>query len=142
MTAPPKRPQVVRPLPYQRTGAKRVTFVVLIPNPVGYCIFVRWPQQRLRACMCVIHPSDIQDTVQSLGDPVTVVIVGRRGADAVSDAVLDTAHLIIVPEAWLRRVPPTALAERAHAALRIASAHRAGQVEQRLRRDRQWHLPF
>lgn len=119
-----------------------MTIVVLIPNPLGYCIFVRWPRQRLRACMCVVHPSDLHDTVQSLGDHVTVVLIGRRSADAVSDAVLDTADLIIVPEAWLKRVPPTALAERAQMAARIAGAHRVGQVEQRMRRDRQWQLPF
>ena len=119
-----------------------MTIVVLIPNPLGYCIFVRWPHQRLRAVMCVIHPSDLQDTIQSLGDPVTVVLVGRRGVDAVSDAVLDTADLVIVPEAWLRRVPRTALAARARVAVRIASAHRAGQVERRERRDLQMQLPF
>lgn len=119
-----------------------MTVVVLIPNPLGYCLFVRWPRQRLRACMCVVHPSDLRDTVQSLGDPVTVVLIGRRCADVVSDAVLDTADLVIVPEAWLRRVPPTALAARAHAAARIATAHRAGHVESRERRDLQMQLPF
>ncbi len=119
-----------------------MTVVVLIPNPLGYCLFVRWPRQRLRACMCVVHPSDLHDTVQSLGDPVTVVLIGRRYADAVSDAVLDTADLIIVPEAWLKRVPRTALAARALAATRIAGAYRADRVEQRERRDREWQLPF
>ena len=119
-----------------------MTIVVLIPNPLGYCIFVSWPRQRLRACMCVIHPSDLQDTIQSLGDPVTAVLIGRRCADAVSEAVLDTADLIIVPEAWLKRVPRTALAARAQAAARIATAHRAGGVEQRMRRDPEWQLPF
>ncbi len=119
-----------------------MTVVVLIPNPLGYCIFVRWPRQSLRACMCVVHPSDLRDTIQSLGDPVTVVLVGRRCADAVSDAVLDTADLVIIPEGWLTRVPRTALAARAHAAARIASAHRAGRVESRERRDLQMQLPF
>lgn len=119
-----------------------MTVVVIIPNPLGYCIFVRWPRQRLRACMCVIHPSDLQDTIRGLGDLVSVVLVGRRCADAVSHAVLDTADLVIVPEAWLRRVPRTALATRAAIAARIASAHRASHVEHRQRRDLQMDLPF
>lgn len=119
-----------------------MTIVVLIPNPLGYCIFVGWPRQRLRACMCVIHPSDLQDAVRSLGDPVSVVLVGRRCADAVSDAVLDTADLVIVPDAWLRRIPRTALAARARTAARIASAHRVGRIEQRLRRDLELTPPF
>lgn len=119
-----------------------MTIVVLIPNPLGYCLFVKWPGQRLRAIMCVIHASDLQDTIQSLGDAVTVVLIGQRCADAVSDAVLDTAELIIVPEAWLRRVPRTALAARAQTAARIASAHRAGRVEHRHRRDLELDLPF
>jgi hypothetical protein len=119
-----------------------MTIIVVIPNPLGYCMFVGWPRQRLRACMSVVHPSDLRDTIQSLGEPVTVVLIGRRYADAVSAAALDTADLVIVPEAWLRRVPRTALAARANAAARFASAHRAGQIEQRLRRDLQMHLPF
>jgi len=119
-----------------------MTVVVIIPNPLGYCIFVGWPRQRLRACMCVIHPSDLQDAVRSLGDPVSVVLVGRRCADAVSDAVLDTADLVIVPDPWLRRIPRTAFAARARTAARIASAHRIGQIEQRLRRDQHVDLPF
>lgn len=119
-----------------------MTVVVIIPNPLGYCLFVRWPRQRLRACSSILHPSDLQDAVRSFGDPLTVVLVGRRAADAVSEAVLETADLIIVPEAWLRRVPRTALTARAHLAARIASAHRTGQIEQRFRRDLQLTLPF
>ncbi len=119
-----------------------MTVVVIIPNPLGYCLFVRWPRQRLRACSSILHPSDLQDAVRSLGDPLTVVLVGRRGADAVSEAVLETADLVIVPDAWLKRVPRTALAARAQVAARIACAQRTGPIEQRFRRDLQLTLPF
>lgn len=119
-----------------------MTVVVIIPNPLGYCLFVRWPHQRLRACSTILHPSDLQDAVRSLGDRLTVVLVGRRCADAVSEAVLETADLVIVPDAWLKRVPRTALAARAQVAARIASAHRTGQIEQRFRRELQQSFPF
>jgi hypothetical protein len=119
-----------------------MTVVVLIPNPLGYCIFVRWPRQPLRPCSAIVHPSDLQDAIRSLGEPLTVVLIGRRCADTVSDAVLETADLVIVPEAWLRRVPRAALATRARVAARIASAHRLAQIEQRQRRDLQLAFPF
>ena len=119
-----------------------MTIAVLIPCPLGYCLWVQWPRQRLRACSTLVHPFDLRDTVRSLGDPLTVVLVGRRHADAVSDAVLDAAELVIVPDAWLRRVPRTALSARAEVAARVAAAHRAAQVEHRLRNDLQLALPF
>jgi hypothetical protein len=119
-----------------------MTLAVLIPCPLGYCLFVRWPRQRLRACSSILDPADLRDAVRSLGDPLTVVLVGRKGVDAVSDAVLDEADLVIVPEAWLRRVPRTALSARAEAAARLATAHRTARIEQRVRADLQLALPF
>ncbi len=119
-----------------------MTIAVLIPCPLGYCLWVQWPRQRLRACSTIVHPLDLGDTIRSLGDPVTVVLVGRRHADAVSEAVLDAAELVIVPDAWLRRVPRTALSTRAEVAARVAAAHRTAQVEHRLRKELQLALPF
>jgi hypothetical protein len=119
-----------------------MTLAVLIPCPLGYCLFVRWPRQRLRACSAIVHPSDLHDAVRSLGGPLTVVLVGRRHADEVSDAVLEDANLVVVPDAWLRRVPRSALSARAEVAARVASAHRAARIEERLRNDLQLALPF
>jgi hypothetical protein len=119
-----------------------MTLVVLIPCPLGYCLFVRWPHQRMRGCSTIIDPADLRDAVRSLGEPLSVVLVGRRHADEVSEAVLDEADLVIVPDAWLRRIPRTALSARAEAAARVAAAHRAANVEQRQRRDLQLALPF
>jgi hypothetical protein len=119
-----------------------MTYVVLIPCPLGYCLFVRWPRQSLRTCTNIVDPVDLRDTVRSLGDPLAVVLVGRRNADAVSDAVLDAAELFIIPDSWLRRVPRRALTSRAELAVRIASAQRAATLEHRLRKDLQLDLPF
>lgn len=119
-----------------------MTTLVLIPCPLGYTLFVRWPRQRLRACSTIVAPSDLTDAVRSLGDPLTVVLVGRRHADAVSHAVLHEAELIIVPDAWLRRIPRRALSARAEVAARIATAHRTATIEHRLRHELQLALPF
>lgn len=119
-----------------------LTVAVLLPCPLGYCLFVRWPRQRLRACSSIVHPSDLHDAVRSLGDPLLVVLVGRRGAEVVSDAVLDDANLVIVPDAWLRRVPRHALSARAEAAARLATTHRTARIEERLRNDGQLAFPF
>lgn len=119
-----------------------MTWAVLLPCSLGYCLFVRWPRQRLRTCTEILHPSDVGDALRSLGDPLSVVLIGRARADAVSDAVLEIADLFIVPDAWLRRVPRAALSARAELAVRIASAHRVAIVEHRLPRERQVALPF
>lgn len=119
-----------------------MTLAVLIPCPLGYCLFVRWPRQRLRACSSIVHPADLREAVRSLGDPLTIVLVGRRDADLVSRAVLDDADLVVVPETWLRRVPRTALSARAEVAARVATAHRTARIEQRLRNELQLALPF
>jgi len=120
-----------------------MTYAVLVPCPLGYCLFVRWPHQPLRACTAIVDPADLGDTVRALGDPLAVVLVGRRRADEVSRAVLDSAELVIVPDAWLRRVPRRALSARAGLAVRIASAHRVATIEHRLRNeDHQLALPF
>ena len=103
-------------------------WIVLLPTPVGYCLFVRWPRQRLRACSTILHPADLRDAVASLGGPLTTVLIGHRDADLVARALLDLGDLIVVPEAWLRRVPRGALSARAEVALRAASAHLAGAV--------------
>lgn len=119
-----------------------MTWAVLIPCPLGYCLFVRWPGQRLRSCTEIVAPSDVADTVRSLGDPLGVILVGRRSADLVSHAVLDVAELFIVPDQWLRRVPKRALSTRAELAVRIAAAHRVAAIEHRLPYERQVQLPF
>jgi hypothetical protein len=119
-----------------------MTTLVLIPCPLGYILFVRWPRQRLRACSPVIAAFELTDAVRSLGDPLTVVLVGRRHAEAVADAVLRDAELVIVPEAWLRRIPLGALSARAQAAARIATVHRTAVIEHRLRCEPQLALPF
>lgn len=119
-----------------------LTIAVLLPCTLGYCLFVRWPRQRMRACTSIVHPSDLRDVVCSLADPLLVVLVGRRGADDVSDAVLNDANLVIVPEAWLRRVPRTALSARAEIAARLATTHRNARIEERQRNDTQLALPF
>jgi hypothetical protein len=119
-----------------------MTYAVLIPCSLGYCLFVRWPYQRLRTTTDIVHPADVRDMVGALGDPLTVVLVGRRHADAISDAVLHHAELVIVPDAWLRRVPRRALSSRAELAVRLAAAHRAATIEHRFRRGAQMSLPF
>lgn len=119
-----------------------MTVAVLLPTSLGYCLFIRWPRQRLRACTEILDPISLRDTIQSLGDGVTVVLIGRRDADAVAEAVLETADLVVVPEPWLRRVPRSAFTARAEIAARIACAHRQAQIEHRVRRDLQVALPF
>jgi hypothetical protein len=119
-----------------------LTVAVLLPCTLGYCLFVRWPRERLRACTSIVHPSDLRDVVCSLADPLLVVLVGRRGVDVVSDAVLHEANLVIVPESWLRRVPRSALSARANIAAQLATAHRNARIEKRLRSDTQLALPF
>lgn len=119
-----------------------MTTVVLLPTPLGYCLLIQWPRQRLRSCPEIVPAPGLAGLVPSLGDPVTVVLVGPRHADAVSHAVLGVADLVIVPEPWLRRVPQRAWSVRAELAARIASASRAGSVEHRQRDDLQLGLPF
>lgn len=119
-----------------------MTWAVLLPCPLGYCLFVRWPHQPLRACSTIVGPVDLRDTIRGLGDPVGVVLVGRRRVEEVARAVLDDAELVIVPEAWLRRVPRRALSARAEVALRIAAAHRVATVVRWERREAQLALPF
>jgi hypothetical protein len=118
------------------------TTAILIPCPLGYCLWVQWPHQRLRASTTIIDPADLRDVVRSLGDPVTVVLLGRKRAESVADAVLDVADLVIVPESWTRRVPRSALTARAELAARVAAAHRVATVEHRRRRERQLARPF
>ena len=119
-----------------------MTTVVLLPSALGYCLWIQWPRQRLRSCQEIVPLADLPDVVRALGDPVTVVLVGRRHADAVSRAVLSAADLVIVPDPWLRRVPRRALSARAELAARIAWASRAATVEHRQRNDLQLTLPF
>lgn len=117
-----------------------MTWVVLLPCPLGFCLFVRWPRQRLRSCSEILHPVDVGEAVGSLGDPVTTVLVGRRHADMIADAILDVSGLVVVPDVWLRGLPPHALSRRAEVALRAATAHLAGSVRHLPRADGQLSL--
>ena len=44
-----------------------LTVAVLLPCALGYCPFVRWPRQRLRACSRIVDPLDLRDAMRSLG---------------------------------------------------------------------------
>jgi hypothetical protein len=104
------------------------TLAVLIPGPLGFHLFIRWPRDRLRRSTTLIHPADLGEALQPLGHPLVVVMLGTRLLDSVADQVLPFADLIAIPEAWLRRVPKRDLPTRALVASRIASAHRKGPV--------------
>lgn len=117
-----------------------MTWLVLLPCPLGFCLFVRWPRQRLRSCSAILHPADLRDAVGSLGEPVTAVLVGRRNVDAVAAAILPVGDLVVVPDVWVRGVPAHALSRRAETALRAARAHLAGSVQHRARIEGQLSL--
>jgi len=117
-----------------------MTWLVLLPCPLGFCLFVRWPRQRLRACSAILDPADLRDAVGSLGDPLTAVLLGRRYADLVAAAVLAVGDLVVVPDVWVRGVPAHALSRKAELALRAATAHLAGSVQHRSRADEQLSL--
>lgn len=104
------------------------TLAVIIPGPLGFHLFIRWPRDRLRRSTALIHPADLGDSLRPLGHPLLVVMLGTRLLDTVANQVLDFADLVAIPEAWLRRVPKRDLHARALVAARIASAHRKGPV--------------
>jgi hypothetical protein len=110
-----------------------MTWIVLLPSPLGFCLFVRWPRQHLRACSALLHPGDLRDAVGSLGGPITTVLIGRRHAEVVADAVLAAGELVVVPDAWVRGVPAAAFSRRAEVALRAARAHAAGAIQRHAR---------
>lgn len=100
-----------------------ITLAVLIPGPVGYHLFLRWPRDRVRRCSALIHPSDLPDVLGALGGPLVVGLVGTRHADVVAAEVLEFADLVAIPDAWLRGVPRGDLHRRAELAARIVAAH-------------------
>lgn len=117
-----------------------MTWIILLPSPLGFCLFVRWPRQRLRACSALLHPSDLRGAVGSLGGPLTTVLIGRRHADVVADAVLPVGGLVVVPDVWMRGVPTHAFTRRAEVALRAATAHVAGAMQSHARWDTEAQL--
>ncbi len=121
-----------------------ITLAVLIPAPIGFHLFIRWPRDRLRRSTSVVLPSDLDDVLRALGDPLMIVLLGTRHIDLVADQVLDFADLIAIPQAWLRRVPKRDLLARARVASHIAAAHRKGPVHHYLSKDNDYQnqLPF
>ena len=101
------------------------TIAILLPGPVCFHLFVRWPRDRVRRCSVLVHPSDLRQAVGALDAPLLVGLVGTRHMEVVADAVLDVADLVAIPEAWVRQVPRGDLHRRAEVASRIVAAHRA-----------------
>lgn len=101
------------------------TFAILFPSPLGFHLFVRWPRDRVRRCSNVVDASDLADVLGSLGHPLVVGLVGTRHMDLVAGQVLEFADLVAIPDPWLRCRPASDLQQRAEAACRILSAHRA-----------------
>lgn len=101
-----------------------ITLAILIPGPVGFHLFVRWPRDRVRRCSALVDASDLAGALGSLGAPLVVGLVGTRHAELVAGAVLEFADLVAIPDAWLRQVPRSELNRRAELAARIVTAHR------------------
>ena len=104
------------------------TLAILLPAPIGFHLFIRWPRDRLRRSSTLVQACDLADVLRSTGHPLVVGLVGTRHAEVVAEEVLDFAELVSIPEAWLRRVPRGDVRARAEAAARIVSAHRKGPV--------------
>lgn len=121
-----------------------ITLAVLVPAPIGFHLFIRWPRDRLRRSTAIVQPEDLADALRPLGYPLVVVLVGTRDAHFVADQVLEFADLIAIPAAWMRRVPKRDLHARALVASRIAGAQRQAPVHHYLSRedDHQERLPF
>ncbi len=101
-----------------------ITLAILIPGPVGYHLFVRWPRDRVRRWSALVDASDLAGVLGSLGAPLVVGLVGTRHAELVAGEVLEFADLVAIPDAWLRQVPRGELNRRAELAARIVTAHR------------------
>ena len=112
-----------------------ITLAVLIPAPLGFHLFIRWPRDRLRRSTSVVLPSDIDHVLQALGDPLMVVLLGTRHTDMVANQVLHFADLVAIPQAWVRRIPKRHLYARALVATRIAAAHRRSPVQHYLSKE-------
>jgi hypothetical protein len=104
------------------------TLAILLPAPVGFHLFIRWPRDRLRRSSTLVHPEDLAPALQPLGDPLVVGLVGTRHADLVLERVCPFADLVAIPRAWVRHVPRTDLRAQAQAAARIVAAHRERPV--------------
>jgi hypothetical protein len=120
------------------------TLAILVPGPLGYHLFVRWPRDRVRRCSTVVHASDLAEVLRSLGAPLVVGLVGTRGAELVAGEVLEFADLVAIPDAWLRQVPRGDIHRRAEVAARIVTAHRADPLRPYHGRERPGveSLPF
>ena len=112
-----------------------ISLAVLLPAPLGYHLFIRWPRDRIRRSSTIVHPADIADVLRPIGDPLVVALIGTRDADAIANQVLEFADLIAIPEAWLRRVPKRDVGARAAVAARIVSAHRKAPVRHYIGRE-------
>ena len=101
-----------------------ITLAILVPSPLGFHLFIRWPRDRLRRSSTLVHPTDLAEVLRPLGHPLVVGLVGARNTHIVLGTVLAFADLIAIPEAWLRGVPRGDVRARAHAAARLVAAHR------------------
>ncbi|MBI5367646.1 MAG: hypothetical protein HZA54_11460 [Planctomycetes bacterium] len=118
-----------------------MTTIILAPEYFGGLrMYWRTDRGPLRHGPVLVHPFEVRSCLLNLPAPRTVVLCGRRYADQVSLAVLDDADLFIVPNTWLRHLPPFDCEDRAAHGARVAAAHARAPVEHRVGRVRD--LPF
>lgn len=106
-----------------------MTLAVLIPDPLGFHLFVRLPKDRFHRISDLVAPEDLTDVLRPLGDPILVALDGTRHAACIADQVGDFADLVVVPANWTRSVPRSDLFGRARLLARLASFHRASPLD-------------
>ena len=113
-----------------------MTLLILAPEYFGGLrLYLRTGRGALRQGPIAGLPGDVRACLLDTPAPRIVILCGRRFADELSDAVLDLADLVVVPNTWLRNLSRLEPGERALHAAQLAVAHAKAPIEHRLCRN-------
>jgi len=120
-----------------------VNVIVLVPDVMGYVVYLRTPGDRLRRCdKRVEKPEDLRAWTRWTKTETVVVLIGYRFANEIADVALANADFVVVPMPWMRGLPSHATAKRAARAAHLAMTQLATPIDLRFADGFHGDIPF
>ena len=117
--------------------------IVLVPDVMGFVVYLRTPGDRLRRCdRRVEKPEDLRAWTTWTKVGAVVVLIGYRFANEIAAVALTCADFVVVPMPWMRGLPSHATAKRAARAAQLAMTQLATPLELRFADGCHVDIPF
>lgn len=101
---------------------------VLIPYSKGIFVYVQTASQELHCVLRTHNPREVLEQLEPLPPPRLVAFLGNVPWTALAELLLEQTDLCLIPDLWLKHIPPHQPKRRAEFTLQLLEAYFAAPI--------------